>query len=74
VVLLHTCRLLVSRLLLPAAHSSNLVNMADEGNSVRRREAANDDSSDKTEHDSNAKNGEAGDGSDQEKQNEGPAT
>jgi hypothetical protein len=48
--------------------------MSDESDAVRRREATNDDSSDKTEHDSNAKNGESGDGSDQEKQNEGPAT
>jgi hypothetical protein len=48
--------------------------MSTEDDAVRRREAANDDSSDRTERDSNAKNGEAGDGSDQEKQNEGPAT
>jgi hypothetical protein len=71
---LHTCRLWASGLLFLVVLSSNSVNMADEDNAVRRREAANDDSSDKTEHDSNAKNGEAGDGSDQEKQNEGPAT
>jgi hypothetical protein len=70
----HTCRLWASRLLLLSGSILELVNMSDEGDAVRRREATNDDSSDKTEHDSNAKNGEAGDSSDKEKQNEGPAT
>lgn len=58
--------------------STNLANRepeeAAEGDATRRREAASDDSSDNTERDPNARDGEVKDGSDQEKQNNGPAT
>lgn len=44
------------------------------GDAQRRQEAAGDESSGKTERDSNAKDGEAGNGNDQEKQSHEPAT